>query len=150
MPPIQMEKREKFSKMNAQSSKYLKFDKVPLRISEETGETLADYSVALGCPGNADATKLEIYASGVLVRKGSRFGVLTAAHCLTKPGAESQGESSKGDALLLVLQRSHRVVVPPKALVKRALATPFERQLEPDLAFLEILPGPQLRAIQAK
>jgi hypothetical protein len=130
--------------MKAKNSKFLKFAKVPLRLSEETGEMLADYSVALGRPRGPDAGKFEINGSGALVRKGNRFGVLTAHHCLHQPGPPSEG-----GALLLILKRSHRVVVPPKALARRVLAVPNDRALEPDLAFVEILPGPQLRSIQA-
>jgi hypothetical protein len=135
--------------MKAQSRPYLKFEDVPLRVSEATSETLADHSVALGRPVNTNATKFEIYAGGALVRKGSRFGVLTAGHCLQKPGPKIAGGSPGGDALLLIVHRSHRVVIPPKALVGRALGVPKERELEPDLAFLEILPGPHLRALKA-
>jgi len=49
----------------------------------------------------------------------------------------------------LVLKCRHRIVVPPKAVVRHALAVPFENELEPDVAFLEILPGPQLRSMQS-
>jgi hypothetical protein len=127
----------------------LKFANVPLRYLDEIGDTLAEHSVAVGSPLNADASKFEIYASGVLVRKGDRFGVLTARHCMHKPGPQGRDGSSAADPLLLVLKCCHRIVVPPKAVVRHALAIPYENELEPDVAFLEILPGPQLRSIQA-
>jgi hypothetical protein len=125
--------------MKAKQAKDVKFEEVPLRVCEATSETLADYSVALGLPKNPDATKFEIHASGVLVSKGKRFGVLTARHSLP----------SRNIPVLLIIKCSQRVVIPAKALNARALGVPEERQLEPDLGFLEILPGPQLRAIQA-
>jgi hypothetical protein len=145
----QTEQREQAQKVKAKEDPYLKFADVPLRYLDELGETLAVHSVALGHPTNADGTKFEIYASGALVCKGNRFGVLTARHCMQKPGQEIRGGSSDGDPLLLVLQCCHRVVVPPKALVRHALAIPYENELEPDVAFLEILPGPQLSSIKA-
>jgi hypothetical protein len=143
-----MEMREQLQQLKPKKARYLKFADVPLRYLDEIGDTLADHSVALGYPLNADATKFEIYASGVLVCKGGRFGVLTARHCMHKPGPEMQNGSSGGEPLLLVLKSSHRMVVPPKALVRHALAIPYENELEPDVAFVEILPGPQLRSIK--
>jgi hypothetical protein len=147
--PVKWKNASFLQPMKAQSCPYLKFEDVPLRVSEAAGETLADHSVALGRPVNANATKFEIYAGGALVRKGGRFGVLTAGHCLQKRGPKIVDGSPGGDALVLIVQRSHRVVIPPKALVARALGVPKERELEPDLAFLEILPGPHLRALKA-
>jgi hypothetical protein len=143
-----MEKRKELPKMKASKSHYLKFADVPLRYLDEIGDTLADHSVALGHPANAEATKFEIYATGVLVSKGSRFGVLTARHCMHKPGPAMGDGSSNGAPLLLVLKGCHRFVVPAKFLARHALGFPYENELEPDLAFLEILPGPQLRAIK--
>jgi hypothetical protein len=142
-------KRKNLSaKIKAKKSNYLKFADVPRDFMEETGYTLADYSVALGFSVNENATKFEIYASGVLVRKGNRFGILTAHHCVHKPAPEFRFGSFDGDKLLLVLKRNNFIVLPPEILVKHALAIPKANK-EPDLAFVEILPSPQLGSIKA-
>lgn len=138
-------KREKI----AAKQFYMKFSDVPRDFMDQTGYTLADYSVALGYSTNENATKFEIYGSGVLVRKGGRFGILTAHHCVHKPGPDFQFGSFDGDKLLLVLKRSHFVVLPPEILIKHALGIPKGKQMEPDLAFVEILPSPQLGSIKA-
>ena len=130
--------------LKAKKNNYLKFTDVPRSFREKIGYELADYSVALGYAEDAKATKFEIFGSGVLVRKGNRFGVLTAHHCVHK----LRLGSFDSDTLFLVLKRCHRVVLLPIILVKHALAIPKANK-EPDLAFIEILPSPQLGSIRA-
>src|ERR1041385_2243565 len=54
----------------------------------------ADYSVALGRVKNESFSPL---GTGVLVRKGNRFGILTAHHCLHACSPEIRLGSDKGD-----------------------------------------------------
>lgn len=127
---------------------YLKSSEVPRSFMDETGYTLADYSVALGYSGNAKDSKLQIFGSGVLVHKGNRFGVLTAHHCADNSDADFQFGSFGGNRLVLVLK--HRFIkLPPEVLIKHSLGIPKGAEMEPDLAFVEILPSPQLDSIKA-
>jgi hypothetical protein len=69
----------------AKKSNFIKFADLPRNFMDETGYTLADFSVALGGFENANSKIPRFWGSGVLVRKGKRFGVLTAHHCVHKP-----------------------------------------------------------------
>jgi hypothetical protein len=113
---------------------------------EQVGYELADYSVALGYFANATAIRPRIYGSGVLVRKGLRHGILTAAHCVD----DLRLGIIYGDRLCLTLKRSNWSIVPPEVIRKHVLAQPKPNHYEPDLAFLEILPSPQLSSIKSK
>jgi|SRR5665213_645031 len=144
-----VKKAAKRGKLKAKKSNYLKFSDVPRAFMEETGYMLADYSVALGYSKNAKGTKPEIFGSGVLVRKGNRFGVLTAHHCVDNPDADFRFGSFDGDKFLLVLKRSNFIALPPEILIKHELGIPKETEMEPDLAFVEILPSSQLGSIKA-
>jgi hypothetical protein len=139
-------------KLNSQKadekSDYLKFADVPRSFMDQTGYTLADYSVAIGRITDENPMRFAIYASGVLVRKGNRHGILTAHHCVHYPGPELRFGSFDGDKLLLVLKRNNFLVLPPEVLVKRDLGIPKANE-EPDLAFVEILPSSQLGSIKA-
>ena len=129
---------------------FLKFADVPRAFMDETGFMLADYSVALGYFEDEKATTPTIKGSGVLVRKGNRFGVLTAYHCVHRPlGPDLQLGKIGGHKLALVIRRSNTVMVPSEVVVKHALAKPDDETLEPDLAFLEIFPSPALSSIKA-
>jgi hypothetical protein len=144
-----VKKAAKRGKLKAKKSNYLKFSDVPGAFMEETGYMLADYSVALGYSKNAKESKPEIFGSGVLVHKGNRFGVLTAHHCVDNPDADFRFGSFDGNKLLLVLKRSHFIGLPPEILIKHTLGIPKGNEMEPDLAFVEILPSPQLGSIKA-
>ena len=114
---------------------------------EETGYTLADFSVALGGFEKANPKIPRFWGSGVLVQKGKRFGILTAHHCVH--GDYDLQFGFGGDKLVLVLKRAQFVVLPPEILIKHALGIPNGIEMEPDLAFIEILPSPQLGHIKA-
>lgn len=116
---------------------------------DNTGHTLADYSVALGYFKDAKAANPTMFGSGVLVRKGERYGILTAHHCVHSPGPDLKVGNFGGHRLGIVLKRSHPIIIQPEVIQKQALATPVTRKLEPDLAFLEIAPSPVLSSIKA-
>lgn len=125
-----------------------KMSDLPGEFMDEAGRQLADYSVALGSVSDEKDKKFKIHCSGVLVRKGKRFGILTAHHCVHKPARDFQFGAMDGDKLLVCLKRSQHIVLPPVILVKYALGVPTTLE-GPDLAFVEILPSPQLATIQA-
>ncbi len=128
---------------------HLKFADVPEEFMDATGYSLADYSVAIGHVTHENPLRFEIFGSGVLVQKGKRCGLLTAHHCVHGPDApEFRFGSFDGDKLVLVLKRSHLVVLPPEILVKHDLGIPTADG-EPDLAFVEFLASPQLGAVRA-
>ncbi len=122
---------------------------VPRTFMLETGETLADYSVAVGVSKDIRGKKFTAIGSGVLVHKGNRFGILTARHCVHKPGPEIHLGPTGSDALFLVLQRGRSVLVQPQDTVKHSFVTPKSIAFGPDLAFIEILPGERLNSIKA-
>jgi len=116
---------------------------------EETGMTLADYSVALGYAKNGEIKKFKPIGSGVLVRKGNRYGLLTAHHCIHSPGPELHLGWFGGDALTLVIRRGRSVIVQSQDVNEIPLATPTSIEFGPDLAFLEFLSKPLIGSIKA-
>ncbi len=130
-------------------AKALTIRDVPQNFMSETGHTLADYSVALGFSKDSMGKTFTPIGSGVLVRKGNRFGILTARHCVCKPGPELHLGPTGTDVLFIVLQRGRNVLVQPQAVVKHSLAPPQSEEYGPDLAFIELLPGGSLSSIKS-
>lgn len=130
-------------------AKRLTIKDVPGKFMSETGQTLADYSVALGYSKDTRGKQFTAIGSGVLVHKGTRFGILTARHCVEKPGPEIHLGPTGGDVLFLVLQRGRSVLVQPQDAIKHSFVIPKSIEFGPDLAFIEILPGERLNSIKA-
>ena len=124
---------------NSMNAKALTIRDVPRNFMSETGHTLADYSVALGFSQDIRGKQFTAIGSGVLVRKGKRFGILTARHCVHKPGPELQLGPTGTDVLFIVLQRGRSVRIQPQDVIKHLLVTdwtsrttiicPFSRKL---------------------
>jgi hypothetical protein len=106
----------------------------------------SDYSVALGRQNNGSFAP---FGSGVLVRKGNKFGILTAHHCLHSKYHDVRIGCQDGDTLMLVLNRGRTVIVRPEEVAEHALAKPRSEELGPDLAFIEILSIERLGTFQA-
>jgi hypothetical protein len=130
-------------------AKNLTIKDVPPNFMSETGHTLADYSVALGIWEEGQAKKFKPIGSGVLVRKGNRFGILTARHCLHKPGPEVRLGPTGRDVLCAVLQLGRSVLIQPQDVIEHPLVTPKSIEYGPDLAFIEVLPGGRLGSLKA-
>lgn len=109
-------------------------------------KAFTDYSVALGRMKNGRATWL---GSGVLVRKGERYGILTAHHCLHACSPEVQLGSHNGDTLCFLVNRGRSIMVAPQELMEHPLATPTTDELGPDLTFIEILSIERLGTFKA-
>lgn len=140
-------RREKMNaKTKAKKNNYIKFRDLSRDFMDETGYKLADFSVALGGFEKANPKIPRFWGSGVLVQKGKRFGILTAHHCVH--GDYDLQFGFGGDKLVLILKRAN-FVLPPEILIKHALGIPKGTEMEPDLAFIEILPSPQLGNIKA-
>jgi hypothetical protein len=129
--------------------KNLTIKDLPRKFMGETGQTLADYSVALGYSQDIKGKKFTPIGSGVLVCKGARFGILTARHCVHKPGPELRLGTPGGDVLFLVLRGGRGVLLQPEGVIKHLLTVPKSEEFGPDLAFIEVLPGGGLDSIKA-
>lgn len=106
----------------------------------------SDYSVALGRVKDGKTIWL---GSGVLVRKGKRFGILTAYHCLHACSPEVQLGSHGGDRMCFLINPGKGIFVQPEELLEHKLAVPKEDQLGPDLTFIEILSPERLGTFKA-
>jgi hypothetical protein len=144
-----MKPKMKAAKSVAKKQEMMTVGDLPRDFMEETGYTLADYSVAIGYSVDGKPPTMAPIGSGVLVRRGDRYGILTAHHCIHKPGHDLQVGNTTGDTVLLLLKRRKPMRLPPEVLVKHGLAIPRTSEFGPDLAFLEILPSPQLGSIKA-
>jgi hypothetical protein len=129
---------------------YIPFADVPRVFLDEVGHKLADYSVAIGKVTQENPLRFRVFASGVLVHKGNRYGVLTAHHCVNPPHSpDFHFGSVDGDKLMLLLRRGNFSVLSSEILIRHNLGIPTGENDEPDLAFIEILKSPQLDSIKA-
>jgi hypothetical protein len=104
------------------------------------------YAVALGLERNGSYFPI---GSGVLVRKGTRHGILTAHHCLHACSPEVRLGSEDGDKLWLVLERGREVKVKPQEVIEHPLTKPNSDAYGPDLTFIEILSIERLGTFKA-
>ena len=123
---------------------------LPREFMDDVGRGLGDYSVALFARvKDRKANGFSPIGSGVLVRRGSLFGILTAHHCLHKPGPEMRLGPSGSDMLYLALRGGRGVMVQPQDVIKHPLVTPQSEEFGPDLAFIEFPPGERLASLKA-
>jgi hypothetical protein len=106
----------------------------------------SDYSVALG---RAKDGVYSTFGTGVLVRRGKRFGILTAYHCLHSCSPPVLIGSEGGDTLWLVLNRGRTIMVKAQEVIEHPLAKPRSEEFGPDLTFIEILSIERLGSFKA-
>jgi hypothetical protein len=109
-------------------------------------KAFADYSVAIGRRIN---DKISWLGSGVLVRKGNHFGILTAHHCLHACSPEIQLGSHGGDKMCFLVSPGRSIFVQPEELLEHELAIPKADEFGPDLTFIEILSPERLGTFKA-
>ena len=109
-------------------------------------KAFADYSVALGRVKDGKTSWL---GSGVLVRKGNRYGILTAHHCLHACSPPIELGSFQGDTMQFLAYPGRSIQVQPQELVEHPLGIPREDEFGPDLTFIEILSAERLGTFKA-
>lgn len=109
-------------------------------------KAFADYSVALGCVKDGRTSWL---GSGVLVRKGNHYGILTAHHCLHACSPAVELGSFQGDTMQFLVYPGRSILVQPQELVEHPLGIPRENEFGPDLTFIEILSPERLGTFKA-
>jgi hypothetical protein len=120
------------------ATEYIKLADLPDYFNEELLRYFSYYSVALGRIRNNKAEEFIPLGTGVLVKKGNHFGILTARHCLhaCKPPVEIG--PSGCDTLTLVISRGRNVLVKPNEAIEHNLVEPKTEAFGPDLTFIEI------------
>jgi hypothetical protein len=131
------------------NSEHLKVGDLPRSFMDDAGRTFADYSVALGYLRDGKTDGFHPNGSGVLVSRRSRFGILTARHCLHDPGPEVRLGPTGTDTLFLALRGGRGLVVQPQDVIEHLLVTPQSEEFGPDLTFIEVLPGERLASFKA-
>jgi hypothetical protein len=112
-------------------------------------QEFVDFSVALARVRDGAAGTFTPLGSGVLVKKGDRFGILTARHCLHACTPAVQLGASGGDTLALMLRGGRCLLVRSYEAIEHLLVTPKSEEFGPDLTFIEILPGTLLASFKA-
>ncbi|HEX3716507.1 MAG TPA: hypothetical protein VH595_00945 [Verrucomicrobiae bacterium] len=125
------------------------FDDLPSNFKETLVKEFGDYSVALAYMKDGKATGFYPTGSGVLVRRENRFGILTARHCIHKPGPEIGLGPSGKDTLLLILRDGRGIQVKAHEVFEHHLANPHSLEFGPDLTFIEIVAGDRLDTFKA-
>src|ERR1017187_1871364 len=105
-----------------------------------------DYSVGLSRVRDHELTFL---GSGVLVKKGGRYGILTAHHCLHACKGEVRLGPNGCDELDLVLRRGNLRQVQPQEVLEHVLVRPQSEEFGPDLTFIEVLAVQRRASLEA-
>lgn len=109
-------------------------------------KAFSDYSVAISRIKDGKPSWL---GSGVLVRKGKHFGILTAHHCLHACSPEVQLGSHSGDKMCFLVNPGRSIFVKPEELLEHELVIPGVDEFGPDLTFIEILSPERLGTFKA-
>jgi len=125
---------------------YITGGELPKPFLNDVMRAFTDYSVALGRARDGVFSSL---GTGVLVRKGKRFGILTAYHCLHSCSPPVRIGSEQGDTLWLILNRGRTVMVNAQEALEHPLAKPESEEFGPDLTFIEILSIERLGTFKA-
>lgn len=119
----------------------MKVGDMPRQFMEQTGRTFADYSVCIGRAENERGKNFAPIGSGVLVRKGKRFGILTADHVIDG--------TLRNHQLMLVLIRGQGVFVPKEVIIEHRIKRRDTVDFGPDLAFIEFLSSSFISTVKA-
>lgn len=107
------------------------------------------YSVALCRVREEKANTFTALGTGVLVKRGNRFGILTAHHCLHSCNPQVRLGMVGGDTLKLILHNGRGASVGSQEVTEHVLAAPQTEDFGPDLTFIELLALPLLASIKA-
>lgn len=110
------------------------------------------YSVALARVRNDDASTFQALGSGVLVKKGDNYGILTAHHCLHACSPEVAIGINGGDTLFLILRQGRQIVIQSFEVEEIPLARPDGSdygEFGPDLTFIRIISNERRSSIDA-
>jgi hypothetical protein len=129
-------------------TEYVMLGDLPQDFNEVLMRYFSYYSVALGRVRNGKAEEFRPLGSGVLVKKGNRFGILTARHCLHACKPEVELGTSGQDTLSLVMNTGRSVLIKPSEAIEHNLVNPTSEEFGPDLTFIEIF-GDVLNTIKA-
>lgn len=127
---------------------YITLADLPESFNEVLMRYFSYYSVALGRVRNKKAEEFRPLGSGVLVKKGSRSGILTARHCLHACKPEIELGTTGSDTLSLIINRGRGVLIKPSEAIEHNLVDPKSEEFGPDLTFIEIF-GDSLNTIKA-
>jgi hypothetical protein len=107
------------------------------------------YSVALSRIREDKADAFSPLGTGVLVKKGNRFGILTAHHCLHACNPQVHLGIAGGDRLSLILCNGRGFKLESQEVQEHVLATPQTDEFGPDLTFIEVLALQRLSSLKA-
>lgn len=122
---------------------------VPDTFHREVSRALSVYCVALARMTNGDGETFHVFGSGTLVVRDGVHGVLTAYHCLHSPEHDVKLGNTGPDRIYFISQSGKMPHAAQHELREHALGIPHRRSSGPDLAFIEIPPGPTLSALKA-
>ncbi len=122
---------------------------VPDTFHREVSRALSVYGVALARMKNGDGETFHVFGSGTLVVRDGIHGVLTAYHCLHSPEHDVTLGNTGTDRIYFISQSGKMPHAAQHELREHALGVPRRRSSGPDLAFIEIPPGPTLSALKS-
>ena len=129
----------------------VEFRDLPRTLDKEVSAATWDYSVGIFRYIEPDGNTFRLLGSGTLVRRGGKFGILTAHHCLHQCNPKVRLGAPSDQRLVFVLRGARQIVVGSDELFEHELApaNPQAPSRGPDLTFIEILPGKRLSRFRA-
>jgi hypothetical protein len=129
----------------------VKLEDIPNTVDIKITEKLTCYSVALGIIRNGNPQTFQPLGAGTLVRKGKRYGILTAHHCLHAISPELALGTVNSDFLFCAIKDSRVIGIKNYEISEIQLSYPPNKnygEYGPDLTFIDI-PNPRLSTFKA-
>lgn len=134
---------------NDGSVQYMRLGDLPQSFLDKVMLEFAPYTIGLA---RVRDEKIETYVpigSGALIKKGARYGILTARHCTHDCSPQLSVGSQGRDTLYICLRNGRTAKLAPNILYESSTTTPECEEYGPDLTFIEILPCEQLQSLLA-
>jgi len=124
---------------------------IPRSVDKEISAAILLYSVGIFRHIGADGNTFRLLGSGTLVQRGSRYGILTADHCIHRCNPPVRLGVPSNQRLYFVLRGSRTISASTDELFEHRLAPadPKRPSRGPDLTFIEIPPGERLSRFRA-
>ncbi len=134
---------------NDGSVQYIRIGDLPQSFLDKVMYEFTPYSIGLARVRDEMLETFTPIGSGALVKRGGRYGILTARHCTHACYPQLSIGSHGRDTLYVCLRNGRTAKLAPNILLESSTTTPECDEYGPDLTFIEILPSEQLQSLLA-
>lgn len=131
------------------SVEYIRIGDLPQSFLDKVMYEFTPYSIGLARVRDEMLENFTPIGSGALVKRGGKYGILTARHCTHACYPQLSIGSHGRDTLYICLRNGRTATLAPNILFESSTTTPECDEYGPDLTFIEILPSEQLQSLLA-